>query len=117
MIRRPPRSTRTDTLFPYTTLFRSWTTYRMRAADRADHAGAGLTPPAGLFPNQTAMVAIGWRQAAPKMIFAITVCPDPPPANDAGPCLWVSVSVTRPIAAGTHSWEKRRPHEIGREHG
>src|SRR3546814_15188494 len=24
MIRRPPRSTRSDTLFPYTTLFRSW---------------------------------------------------------------------------------------------
>src|SRR3546814_8424704 len=24
MIRRPPRSTRTDTLFPYTTLCRSW---------------------------------------------------------------------------------------------
>src|SRR3546814_6241377 len=31
MIRRPPRSTRTDTLFPYTTLFRS------RSADRARH--------------------------------------------------------------------------------
>src|SRR3546814_10826963 len=30
MIRRPPRSTRTDTLFPYTTLFRS-----RLAADRA----------------------------------------------------------------------------------
>src|SRR3546814_13145419 len=27
MIRRPPRSTRTDTLFPYTTLFRSRLTY------------------------------------------------------------------------------------------
>src|SRR3546814_17649499 len=26
IIRRPPRSTRTDTLFPYTTLFRSMTT-------------------------------------------------------------------------------------------
>src|SRR3546814_17185358 len=26
MIRRPPRSTRTDTLVPYTTLFRSWVT-------------------------------------------------------------------------------------------
>src|SRR3546814_5947522 len=26
MIRRPPRSTRTDTLFPYTTLFRSFNT-------------------------------------------------------------------------------------------
>src|SRR3546814_19734536 len=29
MIRRPPRSTRTDTLFPYTTLFRS-ILYRLR---------------------------------------------------------------------------------------
>src|SRR3546814_12604953 len=28
MIRRPPRSTRTDTLFPYTTLFRSDPTQR-----------------------------------------------------------------------------------------
>src|SRR3546814_10178318 len=28
MIRRPPRSTRTDTLFPYTTLFRSIRTLR-----------------------------------------------------------------------------------------
>src|SRR3546814_7779264 len=36
MIRRPPRSTRTDTLFPYTTLFRS---PRNRAA--ADPAIAG----------------------------------------------------------------------------
>src|SRR3546814_2678855 len=27
MIRRPPRSTRTDTLFPYTTLFRSRETF------------------------------------------------------------------------------------------
>src|SRR3546814_18071883 len=31
MIRRPPRSTRTDTLFPYTTLFRSEGT-RLRAS-------------------------------------------------------------------------------------
>src|SRR3546814_6277669 len=28
MIRRPPRSTRTDSLFPYTTLFRSPSTYK-----------------------------------------------------------------------------------------
>src|SRR3546814_1874212 len=31
MIRRPPRSTRTDTLFPYTTLFRSHAVERDRA--------------------------------------------------------------------------------------
>src|SRR3546814_8517739 len=30
MIRRPPRSTRTDTLFPYTTLFRSSSAERSR---------------------------------------------------------------------------------------
>src|SRR3546814_20553625 len=30
MIRRPPRSTRTDTLFPYTTLFRSFPLYSYR---------------------------------------------------------------------------------------
>src|SRR3546814_8779995 len=32
MIRRPPRSTRTDTLFPYTTLFRSWQGRAVRIA-------------------------------------------------------------------------------------
>src|SRR3546814_20337889 len=38
MIRRPPRSTRTDTLFPYTTLFRSSKRPIMGriAAERAD---------------------------------------------------------------------------------
>src|SRR3546814_8205725 len=30
MIRRPPRSTLTDTLFPYTTLFRSWKFFRFK---------------------------------------------------------------------------------------
>src|SRR3546814_15405503 len=47
MIRRPPRSTRTDTLCPYTTLFRSgrWTGPSGRAAPpnrspEARHAGA-----------------------------------------------------------------------------
>src|SRR3546814_760764 len=33
MIRRPPRSTRTDTLFPYTTLFRSKTTATVHRRD------------------------------------------------------------------------------------
>src|SRR3546814_2725178 len=35
MIRRPPRSTRTDTLFPYTTLFRS-PRYDSGVLDKAD---------------------------------------------------------------------------------
>src|SRR3546814_6270741 len=36
MIRRPPRSTRTDTLFPYTTLFRSSISTRLLVLDKAD---------------------------------------------------------------------------------
>src|SRR3546814_957931 len=46
MIRRPPRSTRTDTLFPYTTLFRSYArlasldTELQQAADHAALAAA-----------------------------------------------------------------------------
>src|SRR3546814_2858182 len=36
MIRRPPRSTRTDTLFPYTTLFRSLRAVQQVRPDRAD---------------------------------------------------------------------------------
>src|SRR3546814_17001236 len=59
MIRRPPRSTRTDTLFPYTTLFRSHAVAaelqdrlvegadggdvpEMRVADVDDHAPGSL---------------------------------------------------------------------------
>src|SRR3546814_1380807 len=56
MIRRPPRSTRTDTLFPYTTLFRSdgdprARHGRVRAHDRQLQGRAGrergYAPPAG----------------------------------------------------------------------
>src|SRR3546814_17096822 len=44
MIRRPPISTRTDTLFPYTTLFRSWGQFWLAAV------AAGLN-----FCNKTAL--------------------------------------------------------------
>src|SRR3546814_9618666 len=42
MIRRPPRSTRTDTLFPYTTLFRSWVD---QLASFARTVNAGIEAP------------------------------------------------------------------------
>src|SRR3546814_14216481 len=41
MIRRPPRSTRTDTLFPYTTLFRSGLAKGGDNADRYRHPLVG----------------------------------------------------------------------------
>src|SRR3546814_14601048 len=42
MLRLPPRSTRTDTLFPYTTLFRSGSLYprHCRAASARSRSGA-----------------------------------------------------------------------------
>src|SRR3546814_11066439 len=42
MIRRPPRSTRTDTLFPYTTLFRSISSVGRAGADQVDRAAHGI---------------------------------------------------------------------------
>src|SRR3546814_19842141 len=43
MIRRPPRSTRTDTLFPYTTLFRSYDNSAQGA--RNQHPGGWIKRP------------------------------------------------------------------------
>src|SRR3546814_7140545 len=53
MIRRPPRSTRTDTLFPYTTLFRS--------LDRLDPAGK----------------AVGRHQPFPRRFIIVEMRPHP----------------------------------------
>src|SRR3546814_12404806 len=54
MIRRPPRSTRTDTLFPYTTLFRSMTA--QSAAERGAHAD---TP--------ASLTIAAWREIAGRI--------------------------------------------------
>src|SRR3546814_13648219 len=47
MIRRPPRSTRTDTLFPYTTLFRSLEIHSVAAAlrERLECGHRAILPP------------------------------------------------------------------------
>src|SRR3546814_20149829 len=44
MIRRPPRSTRTDTLFPYTTLFRSLRGPPFRAPGNVMRSDRGSVP-------------------------------------------------------------------------
>src|SRR3546814_15039545 len=53
MIRRPPRSTRTDTLFPYTTLFRS----DLRRAAGDDDLGVGVLAPC--LADRLARLALG----------------------------------------------------------
>src|SRR3546814_4479260 len=65
MIRRPPRSTRTDTLFPYTTLFRSAARRRCPAARRCrpDSAPAPFRCP----PRRpAALPRSGWNCRRPR---------------------------------------------------
>src|SRR3546814_4768169 len=57
MIRRPPRSTRTDTLFPYTTLFRSLRRRRGRCGAERRPAAAIRRPQ---WQRRAALQPRGW---------------------------------------------------------
>src|SRR3546814_19955305 len=58
MIRRPPRSTRTDTLFPYTTLFRSLVLEQAEAAAvRTGNASVAVVSGIGWHPGVIGIVA------------------------------------------------------------
>src|SRR3546814_15623704 len=77
MIRRPPRSTRTDTLFPYTTLFRSWRVGRRApiapptawcgtaSARRSSTVGLAATPLIGGRPDADGRRSISKVQEPP----------------------------------------------------
>src|SRR3546814_2950434 len=71
MILRPPRSTRTDTLFPYTTLFRSL----FRGTQRADHRQRGdVALVAGLLDGfPVALDRIGLEVGAEHLHQAVAV--------------------------------------------
>src|SRR3546814_12310999 len=64
MIRLPPRSTRTDTLFPYTTLFRSSSIGQSGAPACSTHLRAVLTvcPSTRRSPYASAKVVLRQRQ-------------------------------------------------------
>src|SRR3546814_6713255 len=70
MIRRPPRSTRTDTLFPFTTLFRSLLGIcdlilhgnGCRSRRRRQGCGLYFRRTAGWFGARTATIRVGHRQ-------------------------------------------------------
>src|SRR3546814_17587523 len=96
MIRRPPRSTRTDTLFPYTTLFRSGaqalprrhayprtgaarTARRRRAAPRTlARARGGRAAAAPLLPLRPAAADRGDRRSARRPAAAFSLAPRAP---------------------------------------
>src|SRR3546814_9152147 len=88
MRRRPPRSTRTDTLFPYTTLFRSSTAVLVMTAPVGNagnrrrtlvFAGAWLPQGARHRTAETASAHLGvWRPAGARHLFK----PKPGQARD-----------------------------------
>src|SRR3546814_5073895 len=61
MILRPPRSTRTDTLFPYTTLFRSCVP-RLAARSGGCHSCHGALFDEGAFHRRHGRHVSGWRR-------------------------------------------------------
>src|SRR3546814_6054184 len=75
MIRRPPRSTRTDTLFPYTTLFRSqqrWILQRDRILQQLAIGLVEIGVPPFILPAETfAAPDIGPAVAAAGLIRAL----------------------------------------------
>src|SRR3546814_9978005 len=63
MILRPPRSTRTDTLFPYTTLFRSCQCLsEYDGPRRACHANQGRANRMGITGRYREIIALRWNR-------------------------------------------------------
>src|SRR3546814_9749093 len=83
MIRRPPRSTRTDTLFPYTTLFRSAFDERAYPARYAHIWEGEYEPQAAGAPWDRLTIHQNRRVEAPALT-RILVGIDPPVSAEAG---------------------------------
>src|SRR3546814_8647513 len=67
MIRRPPRSTRTDTLFPYTTLFRSQPSPR---TGRTSHRG---------YTGMSGVIDMAWPSSDGRLNQSKKAVPSGPP--------------------------------------
>src|SRR3546814_4429815 len=96
MIRRPPRSTRTDTLFPYTTLFRSESGTPTAHARRDDPQLRRRNDPVGRSEEHTSEL-----QSLMRISYAVF-------------CLKKKKSTHPPTRAITRRLTKRSP-AVGRE--
>src|SRR3546814_4904563 len=106
MIRRPPRSTRTDTLFPYTTLFRS----RNEAKLSADPNTARMWLAGGKAPKLGSV----FRQPEHAKVFREIAAK----GRDGFYTGWVAEDIVSYLngIGSTHSLEDFATPEIGRAH-
>src|SRR3546814_16350148 len=111
MIRRPPRSTRTDTLFPCTTLFRS---LRIPALARLDHlderGGRGDVRPFERAGDDPRLGIVGQDAAVPYPEQAVQPLDDVRPGGT-GAAQAIDLLRIFGIAAGGRSVERR----VGKE--
>src|SRR3546814_11695824 len=121
MIRRPPRSTRTDTLFPYTTLFRSTGVIRNRKFAFAALACTALSSPAfaqdaapaDVARGEDAIVVTAARTILPPNALPLTIEVIDKDALDQQ--LAISGSVTDAVSTLTPSRSEER--RVGKEGG
>src|SRR3546814_6146305 len=107
MIRRPPRSTRTDTLFPYTPLFRSDGVLAQLGADGNAVPMAGGTP-AGM-TDDIVLLDYGDEEAALETLARL---------GDAVAAVLVEpVQGRRPDRQPRQFLQRLRAQKIGRAHG
>src|SRR3546814_14133229 len=99
MIRTPPRSTRSDTLFPYTTLCRSPSAWATPASARSS-----VDLPAPLGPT----IAVNWPGASVVLTPSISVLP---PAWTVRPSRISGSAMGRPSASQHDHREDRRAGE------
>src|SRR3546814_7174562 len=102
MIRRPPRSTRTDTLFPYTTLFRSPRgTRRTMSGYRSKQRGLGR---------------VGGLVAAALLLGLAACSSDEPPAYVEKPVEELYNGAMNAMQAGEYDEAARLFDEVERQH-
>src|SRR3546814_14569023 len=113
MIRRPPRSTRTDTLFPYTTLFRSTCCIELRRSPANYRAGVIVKQKKA----RNRRVAIADRCFAWRIGSEAEAHPDAVDRlEETGlPRIGVAVGVILPVVGRRRAEQVRRA-EIGRAH-
>src|SRR3546814_14776867 len=114
MIRRPPRSTRTDTLFPYTTLFRS-TIGKSPSAPPVEQKQAER--PWGSRRRARVPCENGGNKRNPRLPYAVWSLPTP--AADHRGCTSAQVLSALPATARSLQLPKpappplrRRPHQL-----
>src|SRR3546814_15782491 len=100
MIRRPPRSTRTDTLFPYTTLFRSEVTAALVGAEGNEQHHRALVDEVAREFGKFAVIADHHpdRPAVGVDRVGAIAALDVPPAPLRGGRVQLFLAVDRPVA-------------------